>query len=218
MYSGRRERNCFGAIKVFAIHGMQSMTREKLEKLLMRYAPLGVEHSKNGALMIGKAPHIAELAWLNVMYPCSTEAEICNLEKSLGAAIPKIYKDFLVNVANGFDIMNCTLALHGCRTSYDRADLDSWYPFNLEDIQKYERPKNSSPAMFFFGTYEYDGSKLYLNTTDNKVYYCARYDATPLKSWDSLDEMIVSEIERIYTLFDERGHQIAPSKPTTPIE
>lgn len=107
MYSGRRERNCFGAVKVFAIHGMQSMTREKLEKLLMRYAPLGVEHSKNGALLIGKAPHIAELAWLNVMYPCATEAEICNLEKSLGAAIPKICKDFLMNVANGFDIMNC---------------------------------------------------------------------------------------------------------------
>ena len=89
------------------------------------------------------------------MYPCITEAEVCDLEKKLGCAIPEVYRDFLMNVSNGFDIMNCTLALHGCRTSYDRSDLDSWYPFNIEDIQKYERPKNATPEMFFLGTYEY---------------------------------------------------------------
>lgn len=83
------------------------------------------------------------------MYPCITEAEVCDLEKKLGCAIPEVYRNFLMNVSNGFDIMNCTLALHGCRTSYDRSDLDSWYPFNLEDIQKYERPKNATPEMFF---------------------------------------------------------------------
>ena len=96
------------------------------------------------------------------MYPCVTETEVCDLEKRLGVAIPKVYKDFLMNVSNGFDIMNCTLALHGCRTSYDRSDLDSWY---------------------LLGTYEYDGSKLYLNTLDDKIYYCDRYDATPLKAY-----------------------------------
>lgn len=193
------------------------MKREEIEKLLRRYAHLGVQYSKNGALLIGKAPHIAEYAWLNVMYPCATEEEICNLEKRLGAAIPKIYKDFLMNVSNGFDIMNCTLALHGCRTSYDRADLDSWYPFNIEDIQKDERPKNSSLEMFFFGTYEYDGSKLYLNTLDNKIYYCSSEDATPLKCWNSLPEMLSEEVKRIYTLFDENGRQIDKFQPTIPI-
>ena len=125
------------------------MEKKELENLLMRFSHLGVTHSKNGALLIGKAPHIGEYAWLNVMYPCVTETEVCDLEKRLGVAIPKVYKDFLMNVSNGFDIMNCTLALHGCRTSYDRSDLDSWYPFNLEDVQKYERPKNATPEMFF---------------------------------------------------------------------
>ena len=47
------------------------MDKKDLEKLLMRFSHLGVTHSKNGALLIGKAPHIAEYAWLNVMYPCS---------------------------------------------------------------------------------------------------------------------------------------------------
>ena len=95
------------------------MEKKELENLLMRFSHLGVTHSKNGALLIGKAPHIAEYAWLNVMYPCITETEVCDLEKKLGCAIPEVYRDFLMNVSNGFDIMNCTLALHGCRTSYD---------------------------------------------------------------------------------------------------
>lgn len=193
------------------------MDKKDLEKLLMRFSHLGVTHSKNGALLIGKAPHIAEYAWLNVMYPCATETEIYVLEKRLGCTIPKVYKDFLMNVSNGFDIMNCTLALHGCRTSYNRSDLDSWYPFSLEDIQKNERPKNATQEMFFFASYNYDCSKLYLNTSDNKIYYCDRYDTTPLKSWDSLSDMITSEIERIFGLFDADGRISNRMAPTTPV-
>lgn len=93
-------------------------------------------------------------------------------------------------------VMNCTLALHGCRTSYDRSDLDSWY---------------------LLGTYEYDGSKLYLNTLDDKIYYCDRYDATPLKAWDSLSAMLTSEIERIFGLFDADGRIFSRMAPTTPV-
>lgn len=193
------------------------MTREKLEKLLMRYAPLGVEHSKNGALLIGKAPHIAELAWLNTLYPCLSAEEVAQLEMRLQCPIPAAYKQFLMQCSNGLKLLVTTFSLYGSRASYNRTDFSLRYPFDLMDIQKHERPKNATAEMFFFGAYNYDLSKLYLNTTDNKVYYCARYDSTPLKSWNSLDEMIVSEIERIYTLFDERGHQIDPSEPTTPI-
>ena len=63
----------------------------------------------------------------------------------------------------------------------------------------------------------YDCSKLYLNTSDNKIYYCDRYDATPLKSWDSLSAMLTSEIERIFSLFDADGHIISRMAPTTPV-
>lgn len=193
------------------------MDKKNLEERLMRFSHLRVTHSKNGALMIGKAPHIAEFAWLNIMYPCITEAEVCNLEKKLGCAIPEVYRNFLMNVSNGLNVMNCTLALHGCRTSCNRADFESRYPFNIEDVQKYERPKNATQEMFFFASYNYDGSKLYLNTSDNKIYYCDRYDATPLKSWDSLSEMITSEIERIFGLFDADGRISNRMAPTTPI-
>ena len=193
------------------------MDKKDLEKLLMRFSHLGVTHSKKGALLIGKAPHIAEFAWLNIMYPCITEAEVCDLEKKLRCAIPEVYRNFLMNVSNGLNVMNCTLALHGCRTSYNRADFESRYPFNIEDVQKYERPKNATQEMFFFASYNYDCSKLYLNTSDNKIYYCDRYDATPLKSCDSLSAMLTSEIERIFSLFDTDGRISNRMAPTTPV-
>ena len=39
----------------------------------------------------------------------------------------------------------------------------------------------------------------------------------PLKSWDSLSDMITSEIERIFVLFDADGHCIDEDVPTTPV-
>lgn len=41
--------------------------------------------------------------------------------------------------------------------------------------------------------------------------------AMPLKSWDSLSDMITSEIERIFGLFDADGHCIDEDVPTTPV-
>lgn len=38
------------------------MDKKDLEERLMRFSHLGVTHSKNSALLIGKAPRIAEYA------------------------------------------------------------------------------------------------------------------------------------------------------------
>lgn len=70
------------------------MERKELERLLMRFSHLGVGHSKNGALLIGKAPHIAEYAWLNVMYPCASKTEIRNLEENWEQLFRKYTKIF----------------------------------------------------------------------------------------------------------------------------
>lgn len=70
------------------------MTREKLEKLLMRYAPLGVEHSKNGALLIGKAPHIAELAWLNTLYLVCQQKRSHSWKCGFNAQFPRHINSF----------------------------------------------------------------------------------------------------------------------------
>lgn len=89
-------------------------------------------------------------------------------------------------------------------------------PFNLKDAID-EKPRNATSNMFFIGGYSWDGSKLYIDNKSNRVYYCQRYDCTPLKSWNSLSEMIISETERLYSLFDINGKQIKEDEPTIPI-
>lgn len=113
--------------------------------------------------------------------------------------------------------MGDTLCLYGYRYNYIR-DMDHvWQPYSIIEVNKYkyERPLNASEDMFFIGGYEWDGSHLYM-TPDQRVHFCRRDDSQSLIFWDSLHSMLVSEIERLYTLFDSNGLQIDDSKPTTP--
>lgn len=190
-----------------------------IEKLMMHYSHLGTRTVEaTGAVLIGHAPHIAPEAWLNSMYPCLTEQETVELEKDLGTIIPPEYRHFLQNISNGMELLVSTLCLHGKRSNYIRSSTDaSRQPFNLSDIQLYERPQNASEDMFFFASYNWDGSKLYIDKKNNRIYFCERYDSTPLKSWNSLEEMLLDEIPRLYSLFDENGVAYDKSQSTLPI-
>lgn len=188
------------------------------DKLMMRYSHLGTRKVEaTGAFLIGHVPHIASEAWLNSIYPCLSEQDIAELEAQLETTIPFEYSYFLQNISNGMNVLVDELCLFGKRTNYTRTLMDvTRQPFSLRDALE-ERPRNATPDMFFIGGYSWDGSKLYIDKRDNRVYYCLRYDSTPLKSWNSLSEMILSEIERLYALFSIDGKQINESEPTVPV-
>ena len=50
-----------------------------------------------------------------------------------------------------------------------------------------------------------------------KVHFCAPDDATPLFTWNSLEDMLISELTRLYCLFTEDGRRINKAKSTLPI-
>lgn len=188
------------------------------DKLMMYYSHLGTRKVEaTGAFLIGHAPHIASEAWLNSVYPCLSERDTLELEAFLGTTIPPEYRHFLQNISNGMNVFVDEFCLFGKRKNYMRTSMDvTRQPFSLSDALE-EKPRNATPDMFFFGGYSWDGSKLYIDKRDNHVYYCKVNDSTPLKSWDSLAEMVISEIDRLYSLFDENGHQINENIPTIPI-
>ena len=140
------------------------------------------------------------------------------MEKSMGREIPIQYREFLLNCSNGLNIMNTALCLFGCRKLAGRDITASRQPFDLVTLNTYksERPKNATPDLFFFGGYDWDGSQVYL-TNDGKVHFCYPNDCTSLKSWNSLDDFLTSEILRIYSLFDDNGVELDESTPTTPV-
>lgn len=61
--------------------------------LIYRFQNQGIEESQStGAILIGKAPHIAPEAWLNTLYPPLSKNDVQALEKELGMEISIDYK------------------------------------------------------------------------------------------------------------------------------
>ena len=189
---------------------------EEIRNLMFKLSHLGVwNFSQEGGFFIGKAPHRGIRAWQNRIYPKISMTEIEIMENEMHRQIAPSYIRFLTSFSNGLDIFHDTLGLYGYRYSFRRDETHAQQPFNLVWLQS-EKPRNSTDDMFFIGTYNWDYSFLYV-TPDQKVHICHREDATSLFTWDSIEDMLLSEIKRIYTLFDDRGVAIDPKHPTTPI-
>ena len=196
------------------------MRYDKIKELLLKYSYLGIEKTEHTeATLIGRSPriHVYDHPWINTIFTPVGMKEIDEIEEGIGRMIPAVFVNFLTKFSNGLRIFGGTLTLYGYRYNYIREiDWILGQPFEIIPLNTYERPKNATPDMFFIGSYIYDGSKIYL-TPDGIVHYCQRYDATSLLTWPSLPEMLISEIERIYSLYDEQGVQIDDTVPTTPL-
>ena len=130
--------------------------------------------------------------------------------------MPEQYKIFLTLVSNGMHIFHRCLSLEGLQGSINR-ELGIQGPFDLSIPNVYERPSNADASCFFIGGYSYDASKLYMKDDSDKVYYCARRDATPLKEWNSFSEMLIEEIQRLKSLHGADGMLKSTRRSTLPI-
>jgi hypothetical protein len=190
---------------------------EEVKNEIFKYRNLGEEKAENGTLLIGRAPHIARLAWLHSIYPTLNEQDIAALKNEVQTDIPDTYKQFLKNCSNGLTLFVRQFSLYGLRKQSGRGIEASRQPFSPVTANIDERPKNTKDSFFFIGGYSWDGSKIYIDKTTSKVHYCDRWDATSLFEWPSFEEMLVSEVRRICGLFDEKGVIKDPDKYTTPI-
>ena len=87
-------------------------------------------------MLIGRAPHIAESAWLNRLYSPIDKNEIIKMEDGISKKIPTSYIDFLTNFSNGLNILGDTLCLFGYRSNYVRTVDFSWQPYSLISFNK----------------------------------------------------------------------------------
>lgn len=112
--------------------------------------------------------------------------------------------EFLENTSNGLLLFLGTLALYGIREKNSRS-LETEEPFSLLTPNIKERPKSALDSYFFFGSYNWDGSQLYIDTSNNHVYLAKIYTLEKLYEWSSFEEFIDTEIPRICSLFDDNG-------------
>lgn len=193
------------------------MKYREIKELIYKFEKLGLGNSSDGAILIGKAPHLGSEAWLNEIFPTLDKIEIESLEDQLKTEIPQEYKKFLKEFSNGLMILTATLSLYGLRRQLTRdPKANSRQPFSPVSANLYERPNNAKNSYFFIGSYQWDGSRLYIDKETNLVHCCERYDATSKIQWDSFHEMLTSELKRLYTLYDNQGKEIDEDQSTLP--
>ncbi|SEW25279.1 SMI1 / KNR4 family (SUKH-1) [Chryseobacterium wanjuense] len=193
------------------------MKYKKINGLIYKFENLGIENSSDGAILIGKAPHIAPEAWLNEIFPVLDSKEIKILEEQLKTDIPEDYKNFLMNFSNGLIFLSSTLSLYGLRRQLNRrSSVDSRQPYSIITSNIPERPDNAKNSFFFIGGYNWDGSRLYIDKNTNKVHCCERWDATSRIEWNSFQEMLLTELKRLYSYFDDEGKEIDEDRSTLP--
>lgn len=178
------------------------------------YKTLGVKETKF-AHLIGKALHIGSEAWLHAIFKPITEKEILEINDKLDSEMPKVYENFL-KVCNGFSIYGTTLSLYGYRYNNIRDLENIWQPFDIINANNKEKPIDAKNNHFFFGSYNWDGSKLYIDTNTLKIYRCLRESIKPLNEWADLADMLIGEINRLEKLFDRNGVELNIKKETIP--
>ena len=164
----------------------------------------------------GHIPQLAPEAYNVYTFAPLTEERLALVEQNIGREIPCQYRTFLTHVSNGLYIFHRGLFLYGHQGSFKREQVVQG-PFDLSDPNVYERPKNADKSCFFFASYSKDGSRLYMKDDADKVYYCARRDATPLKEWNSFSEMLIEEIQRLKSLHGADGMLKSTRRSTLPI-
>ena len=164
----------------------------------------------------GHTPLIAPEAYNIYTFAPLTEERLALLEQVLNREVPEQYKIFLTLVSNGMHIFNRCLSLDGLQGSINRK-LGIQGPFDLSIPNVYERPSNADASCFFIGGYSYDCSNLYMRSGSQKVFYCPRWDITPLKEWNSFSEMLIEEIQRLRSLHGADGMLKSTRRSTLPI-
>ena len=164
----------------------------------------------------GHIPQLAPEAYNIYTFAPLTDEQLALLERVLNREVPKQYRAFLTHVSNGMHIFHRCLSLEGLQGSINRK-LGIQGPFDLSIPNVYERPSNADASCFFIGGYSYDASNLYMRSGSQKVFYCPRWDITPLKEWNSFSEMLIEEIQRLKSLHGADGMLQVPREETLPI-
>lgn len=177
---------------------------------------LGFRQTSLGAKLFGHVPHVAPEAWLHSVYFGLSSEEIRHLEDALGRTIPNEVEEFL-RISNGLNLFSNSLFIFGLRRSNERVGDAAWQPFSIEAANTLERPSELDSDAVVVGGYFDDGSRLVVSSRTSKVTRIPKGRAGPvLTTWDGFEQMLTSEVQRLSSLFDDRGRMLDEDVPTTP--
>ena len=174
----------------------------------------GFRQLANGTRLYGHVPHVAPEAWLHQVYAPIVEQDVISLEERIGLPIPSELRQFF-QLANGVGLFSVSLSIYGKRTSYVRTGDDAWQPFCIVTANTLERPTHAKTSQLVVGGYRADGSLLFLDLEDGKVFRTKSRSKKVLNLWKDFWTLLLEETRRLSGLFDDKGHKLSDG-PTTP--
>ena len=187
----------------------------KIFSITDRAKILGVRELPGGGKLLGHIPHVAPEAWLHEVFAPLNDKNLNQIEMEIKKPIPFVFREFLKKV-NGLMLFSCSLSIYGYRVGFARSGEAVWQPFSLVTPNTIERPKDAKESLFCIGGYGWDGSRLYIDGATLKVFRAERRSTAPINEWNTFEDMLVAETARIALLFDDKGHRLVASEPTTP--
>lgn len=176
-------------------------------RVINSYAFLGERRLDNGAQLIGHIPHRAPEAYLHTLFPAASAETIRETKTKITAVRAFDQLALFLAEHNGANFFLGSLALNGIRRGLVSRSSEDRQPFDLLELNGFERPKNADPESLFIGSYNWDGSLIFLEP-DGEVLVCKKLDATPYARWSSLSEMISTELARLAQFYDREGRVV----------
>lgn len=191
---------------------------EEIYGLLRKWILKGQRTLPNGTQILCPVPHVAPQAWLHEIYAGLSESEISEYEEKFPFPFPSAYREFL-HYANGINVFSDSFRICGLRTSYCRIGDEAIQPYDLL-LSNQQRPRGCPDEWFFFGSYRWDGTRLFFDLSylanQNKVYRSAMKTPDIIQEWPDFWGFIKSEIKRLELLYDENGVKFDKNAPTAP--
>lgn len=181
------------------------MKTEALASLLLTHLEdKRVIRGANGASLICGLPRVGTHAFLHVLFD-PVNAKVMEEEAlESGYYLPASVQESLHDM-NGAVLFQGKLSLYGVRGEISR-DPAKRKPHDIYEANTLMRPRGALPAQCFIGFYGEDGSHLYIEAGDARVFRRQRKTPGILEEWPDIDTMIATEISKISQNFDCHGN------------
>jgi hypothetical protein len=161
-----------------------------------------------GGFLFCHTPHVGAFAYLGRVYgPISSECASAWAAKARGLTSP--YLSFVTKVANGLRIAN--ISLYGVIEQVDRTvGQGVGQPISLDYGNVVERPANLNDTdLVIGGIVGWSSRGCYIMDREGAIRLTHHTDgADVIDSWDSIDTMLRSELNRIAAWHDQDGRAI----------
>jgi hypothetical protein len=192
---------------------------ESILRKMNEWSGLGEISDRKGNRIIAHTPRDYPEAYLHYFYTRRSDRKWRKYGMKLPNQLCELYRE-----CNGISLFADSLSIYGIRDNYDRRlHIAQFQPYDLKDHDSEHRtcwhklPNSIDDDRVFFGSYNWDGSGVYVTSSADTVYRCLRNEYKPVNEWSNIEMFLNEEYGRLEKLFDENGYVHDEEVETTPI-